>query len=283
MWFKKKRTPEKRELLTIIIKNGQLSTIENFNSFQTRAESSIKMLMDTFKLGISNQELYFNIHTGDFPSEGIIQPNNFYYCCDRKENLSNVFPDFIFDHWKQAGIETYHETVDSIVKASTIPFKHGRMLWIGNVQTNPVRSKIIAYSNEYPELIEAYDTCVDQFVNGNKKAPYVSLPDHTKYKYLIDIEGRGFSGRLKLLLHTKRLLFIQERKWKSYYHFDLEPYVHFIPVKNDLSDLIPQIQLVEKEGASYYQMITNNAYEFASANLTYERAIQRIQKLLNNQ
>ncbi|WP_293305015.1 glycosyl transferase family 90 [Pedobacter sp. UBA5917] len=236
--------------------------------------------MDAIKLGIDKDQS-FSLHTGDFPL-GDISPNNFYYCCDRKENLHTAFPDFIFDHWQQAGIKDFNLTVKEITEASSQAFVNNTMLWIGNVQTHPNRKKIIEYSQQFPELIETYDTCVDQHVIDGKKVPYISLADHTKYKYLIDIEGRGYSGRIKLLLYTKRLLFIQERQWKSYYHFELEPYKHFIPVKNDMSDLIQQIEFIEKQGQAYYENIVNNAFNFAAENLNYESAVKRIQNLLNS-
>ncbi len=281
MWFKSKKSKEEpRELLKIAFKNGQISSIENFNSFQTRAESSLKMIIDAAKYGVSTADLSFNLHTEDFPL-GEVKPNNFYYCCDSEEKLSSVFPDFIFDHWQQVGIDDYGSTVEKIIELASLPFTHEKMLWIGNVKTNIIRKKIIEYGRQFPEVIEAYDTCVDQYIEGNKKVPYISLSDHTKYKYLIDIEGRGYSGRLRLLLYTKRLVFIQERQWKSYYHFELEPYKHFIPVKNDLSDLMSQIAFVEQKGQSFYNEICENAFSFAKDNLTYEKAVMRIRNIIN--
>ncbi|MGE4512896.1 MAG: glycosyl transferase family 90 [Chryseobacterium sp.] len=281
MWFKKKKTQEQvKELLNITIRNGQIALAENHNSFQTRAESSLKQILDAIAMGVPEKEIIFSLHTGDFPVKKPVK-GDFYYCCERKEDLDFVFPDFIFDHWKQAGIPSFGNTVSEISEAAKQPYDYKRILWIGNVQTNIIREKIIQYSEKFPDLIEAYDTCVDQVVDGKKDIPYISLKDHTKYKYLIDIEGRGYSGRIKMLLFTKRLLFIQERQWKSYYHFELEPYKHFIPVKNDLSDLIQQIEFTESQGENYYDNITQNAYNFAVENLRYEKAVARIQKLIS--
>lgn len=281
-WKKKKVQEPQRELLNITTKNGQISSVENYNSFQTRAESSLKQVLDAIKLGIPQHDIKLSLHTGDFPTEPLIK-GNFYYCCDKKEDLDFVFPDFIFDHWQQAGIPDFKKTVLEIREEADKPYIHSRMLWIGNTQTHPIRNKIIEYAEQYPDLIEAYNTYVDQVVIGEKKdIPYISLKDHTQYKYLIDIEGRGYSGRIKMLLFTKRLLFLQDRQWKSYYHFELEPYKHFIPVKNDLSDLMDQIHFVEQQGEEYYRNITQNAYDFAVENLQYEKAIQRIQKLISS-
>ncbi|REC47079.1 glycosyl transferase family 90 [Chryseobacterium pennipullorum] len=281
LWKKKKKQESPRELLNITTRNGQIASVDNHNSFQTRAESSLKQVLDAIKLGIPQHEIQFSLHTGDFPTESLVK-GNFYYCCEKKEDLDFVFPDFIFDHWQQAGIPDFKKTVSEIQKEAEKPYLHPRMLWIGNVQTHPNREKIIKYSEQYPDLIEAYNTYVDQAVLGGKKdIPYITLKDHTHYKYLIDIEGKGYSGRIKMLLFTKRLLFLQDRVWKSYYHFELEPYKHFIPVKNDLSDLMEQMRFAEQQGEEYYRTITQNAYDFAVENLQYEKAVQRIQKLIS--
>lgn len=69
----------------------------------------------------------------------------------------------------------------------------------------------------------------------------VSLEDHTKYKYLIDASGQGYSARIKYLLFSRRPLFIIDREYWDWIGIDLIPWVHFIPVKADLSDLLDQI------------------------------------------
>ena len=76
-------------------------------------------------------------------------------------------------------------------------------------------------------------------------AAFVSLAGHCRYRYLIDLEGAGYSGWLKLLLFAGRPLFIQTR-WRREFFFDgLVPFKHYIPVKQDLSDLSSQIDLAE--------------------------------------
>ncbi len=280
MRFFRKKKENPKELLHINLKNGQFSRAENYNSFQTRAESSLKLILEAIMLGVHNKDFEFYLHTVDFPTEKI-EKGHFYYCCDQPENLDSVFPDFIFDHWKQAGIPDFKKTVLEISEAAEKQFIHSKMLWIGNVETNPIRKKILEFSVKYPHIIEAYNTAVDQFIIEKKDIPYISLADHTQYKYLIDVEGRGYSGRIKMLLFTKRVLFIQERRWKSYYHFELVPFKHFIPVKNDLSDLLEKINFVENQGENYYQEMAQNAFDFAEENLHYHNAVKRINNLIS--
>jgi len=87
--------------------------------------------------------------------------------------------------------------------------------------------------------------------------------------FLIDIEGNGYSGRLKYLLWSHRPLLIVERNQHEYFFDYLEQWVHYIPVNNDLSDLITKInwcfQNYEKA-----LIIAENAYNFSKKYLTRE-------------
>ena len=67
---------------------------------------------------------------------------------------------------------------------------------------------------------------------------HVTLEDHTKYKYLIDCSGQGFSGRVKILMHTHRLLFLLDRKYWDWLTMDIQPWIHYVPVNEDASDII---------------------------------------------
>lgn len=275
--FKKKRY----EYINIDIRNGCVFSSNSYLNFQSRSDSTLKMVIDTLKNNFKgNFRKKIRIYTGDYPNLKP-QKNSFFYCCEKHENNQNAFPDFGFDSWPQAGILDYSTLTSQISEEGKKEPIYNKLFWIGNAKTHPIRDKFLEISANNTDLIEAYSTYVDQFVIDHKEVPYVSLQDHTKYKYLIDIEGNGYSGRLKILLFTKRLLFIQDRKWKEFYHFELKPYVHFIPVKNDLSDLLDQIKMVREKGEDFYNEIVNNASEFAKNNLTYGHALERIKTLIN--
>lgn len=277
--FKRKNTNIHEEVIEFELSEGKIVQIKNHNSFQTRGESTIKMVMDALKRNPIDFTGTFKVYTGDFPT-GEIESNAFYYSCNSSKKLEQTLPDFVFDGWPQAGIPSYELVTQEIATNGELPYKSPKLLWIGNSKTHSNRDIFLSIAAEYPHFIDAFNTCVDQFVLHKEAVKYISLQDHTQYKYLIDIEGRGYSGRLKLLLFSKRLLFIQDRPWKEFYHFDLKPYVHYIPVKRDLSDLIAQINFVESQGEEYYNTIANNAYLYASENLRYDQAITRITKLL---
>ena len=280
-----------RALLSVQFLHGKVLSINNINCFQTRGESTAKMILDAVNLfpateGIKDQHIY--VHTSDHPREDIgphgeLLPNHFYYSCDKPEDLNHVFPDFAFDAWPQVGIASYMDTVTQILANAQKPYTSNKLFWIGAI-THSSRINFLNIAQTRPDLIEAIYTNVDRhFIEDAPPVRYVSLPEHTNYKYLIDIEGVGWSARLKYLLFTHRVLFIQERRWKQYYLYELEPYKHFIPVRNDLADLIQQIELVEKEGENFYKYIVNNALNYAVNNLQYIHAIKRIRQLISNQ
>jgi hypothetical protein len=107
-----------------------------------------------------------------------------------------------------------------------------------------------------------------------KATKYVSLPDHTQYKYLIDVPGVGYSARVKLLLFSGRPLFYVIRSENESYFKDLKPFKHYIPVRADLSDLEEKYQWAEKN-PDVARQIAQNALEYAKNNLTTRAAVFR--------
>ena len=107
----------------------------------------------------------------------------------------------------------------------------------------------------------------------------IPMYEQLKYKYLIDIQGNGYSGRLKYLLHSGRLIFMQDRKWKAYYHFKLKPYVHFVPIKEDFSDMYEQLEWAENNPGKIAEII-QHATDFALTELKYENVILELRTKL---
>jgi hypothetical protein len=161
--------------------------------------------------------------------------------------------------------------------------------WIGNIysplpdviefHTRPVLKKI---GDANPDLLETFHVRAPNYLIDDTLPHYLSLPNLVKkYKYLIDIGGNGYSGRLKFLLFSKRPLLIVERNYIEYFHNELIPYVHFIPVKMDLSDLLEQIQWM-KNNEKKCNEIANNALDFAVNNFTEDKLLERVNFVYRN-
>jgi hypothetical protein len=102
------------------------------------------------------------------------------------------------------------------------------------------------------------------------------------YAYLLDIGGWGYSGRLKYLLFSRRPLLFVQRRYVEYFHEDLIPYYHYIPVKEDLSDLVSQASWM-MENREKAHNIAENAYQYAVANLTQAKAYERARQVFISQ
>jgi len=110
-----------------------------------------------------------------------------------------------------------------------------------------------------------------------RSTKYISLTDLIKtYSILIDIEGNGYSGRLKYLLWSHRPVIIVDRPHKEYFFEFLEEWKHYIPVKRDLSDLIEKTQWC----LTNYFKAQEIAYEFSKKYLTRNACYEQWNKII---
>lgn len=79
--------------------------------------------------------------------------------------------------------------------------------------------------NECQELLEMYDW-----------RPFQSISEAGKYKYVLDVDGNGWSSRFKRLMTSNSLIF-KATVYPEWFTDRIQPWVHYIPVKYDYSDL----------------------------------------------
>jgi hypothetical protein len=187
------------------------------------------------------------VHTGDRPiNDG--DPSWRSLAFARADGFTDVpVPDFLFDGWPQVGLGDYEDAAATAARAGHDAALSMRLGWIGNCDTNPVRWQMYALAREHPGLFDVQHV---SWVPDPSGAPmssaagnHLSLHEQVRrWGLLIDIEGRGWSARLKLLLHSGRPVFIQERPWSEWFWPALRPMEHFIPVRRDLSDLVERVE-----------------------------------------
>lgn len=197
-------------------------------------------------------------------------------------------PDYIFYYWKSANIYSFEDTKNKIIESSNIEPIIDKVGWFGNIYspandviefyTRPLLFEIGYKNKELFDIVHVYP--INNEINNNNPN-YLSLYDLTKYKYLIDIGGNGYSGRLKFLLFSKRPILLVDRNYIEYFHDDLIPYKHYIPVKMDLSNLLEQVNWIKNNYEESLE-IANNAFEFAINNFTLDKLLDRIYYVYNN-
>lgn len=72
--------------------------------------------------------------------------------------------------------------------------------------------------------------------------------------------------RFPYLLAGDALVFKQDSVYYEFFYNDLKPWVHYVPFKQDLSDLVERIQWAMKHEDEVLSII-QNAREFAKKNL----------------
>ncbi|KAJ7288454.1 glycosyl transferase family 90-domain-containing protein [Mycena rebaudengoi] len=116
------------------------------------------------------------------------------------------------------------------------------------------RFRLVELARNHSDLIDARmtrfaethctdDTCdrdgiIKEYDIGGPMSP---KEDIYHYKYLLDVDGNTFSGRYFGLLRSGSLVF-KSTVFDEYFNEWLRPYVHYIPVQADLSDLVEKIE-----------------------------------------
>lgn len=94
-------------------------------------------------------------------------------------------------------------------------------------------------------------------------ASFCSLEDHLKYKYLLDIDGNSSSyERPAFILFSNSLLFKQQTSNIQWYFKGLKPFLHYIPVASDFSDMKERLNWIRSHDKNARDAI-KKANEFA--------------------
>ncbi|CCV02277.1 Putative tyrosine protein kinase [Invertebrate iridescent virus 30] len=163
-----------------------------------------------------------------------------------------------------------------------------------NVENN-TRLKLAKLSTEYPQYLNCGITNWNLRVRKNKDSEYLQIPDvenlqlvekltpeqQSNYKYLINLDGHVSAFRLSLELEMGCCILLVEspQKWKMWFSDYLEPYVHYVPVKSDLSDLIEQVKWCQTND-NKCQQIAQNSLRFAKKYLSKKGILDNLEKTI---
>ena len=103
--------------------------------------------------------------------------------------------------------------------------------------------------------------------------------EQAHYKYLVNVDGHVRAFRLSLELRMGCCILLVDSPYKLWYRDQLIPYEHYVPVKEDLSDLLDQIRWC-REHDSECEQIAQNALAFHNQYLSKEGALDYMQHLL---
>ena len=114
---------------------------------------------------------------------------------------------------------------------------------------------------------------------GIKLVDSMSPEQQSTYKYLINIDGHVSAYRLSLELESGSCILMVDSKYRLWYKNILKPYIHYVPVKSDLSDLIEKVKWC-KNNDEKCKKIASNAKLFADMYLCKKGILDYLEKLL---
>ena len=191
------------------------------------------------------------IHTHDTPITTAADNWRSYAFCTAPGFQDVPVPDFVFGGWPQVGIEDFDETCRAMAEAGGQPGELPVAGWIGATTTHPVRSVLHRLGQQHPDVLDVQQVeWVGDTTLGTPLATSannaMSLPQQVaRWDALVDVEGAGYSGRLKLLLHSGRPVLIADRPWREWFWDQLIPMEHYVPVRRDLSDLVERARWLQ--------------------------------------
>ena len=114
---------------------------------------------------------------------------------------------------------------------------------------------------------------------GIKLVPFLSREEQYKFKYVINIDGHVSAFRLSVELGSGSVVLLVDSPWKIWYKDLLIPYEHYVPISEDLSDLIERIQWCRKNDDKCRKIVAN-AHKFFKTYLQEDGILDYLQTTL---
>jgi hypothetical protein len=201
---------------------------------------------------------------------------------DRTSMRSILIPDFFMqDDWYGAELKEIAEAV------SAHPFdqRHEVIMWRGslsgpdyptleNFRRFP-RFQLHTMSLEHPDKIDArlcnYDfreteaaRALSSYLEGEYGSPAETLPaaGFVPYKYLISLDGVGAAWKRTATILASGSVLLLHHRWTEFFYPGMKPWVHYVPLEFDFSDLIDRYDWLVAHPAQARQ-IAENGWRFA--------------------
>ncbi|KAJ7585673.1 glycosyl transferase family 90-domain-containing protein [Mycena floridula] len=170
----------------------------------------------------------------------ILIPTEYYYQ-DAWWSPKYAYPDNIL--WSEKKAQLYwrgHGTGGRIHGSSYHNFSRFHISDIAKEHPDILNVQVTKMQTEH---CEATGDCDVDAINKEYGISGQNDPreDGYKYKFVMDLDGNTFSGRYLGLLRSGSLIF-KSTVFTEFFHYWLKPYVHFIPVRQDLSDLVEKVE-----------------------------------------
>lgn len=271
----------KKNLALINIKDGNINYSSNFSD-EYANDKLIPILKSVIRVMKSNNRIpdgYYFIATVDGVHKEYSWPLlSFASDADLVAKKKVILiPDFE----AHKGYTTLFNTIDYAINKYPWPQKKPYIFWRGSptgdeFSKDPFATPRLMFmkiiSNGSYEYVNAGFTGYFSGGKHQKKLyPYLKKLFHLAepvnpssslaYKYLLDIDGHSCSySRMAWILTSNSLLFKVESNKVQWYYSQLLPYTHYVPIKQDFSDLSTQYEWAEANQDKVQVIIKNARY-----------------------
>lgn len=215
------------------------------------------------------------------------------------------FTDGCSKEYSKNVIKDIHTNWDS---KKPICIFRGSATGCGNTLENNMRLKAADISVDYPDLLDAGITdwkerpkkymgqeikIIDKKAFRFELSNFIDNKTKSAYKYILNIDGYVSAFRLSSEFRMNSVVLIVISHYKLWFSHLLKPYVHYVPVLEDLSDLITQIiwckehdtecKKIAKNGLLFYEkyLSKNGIFNYLETNLKIIYKNKNLKNLLD--
>jgi protein glucosyltransferase len=172
------------------------------------------------------------------------------------------------------GIGDWDKFRESITRSSGDWSSKRDQAFFRGSRTSSERDGLILLSRSNSHVIDAQYTKNQAWRSladtlGMEPAGTISFESQCKYKYLLNMKGVAASFRYKHLFLCKSLVLNVDSEWIEFFYPFLQPWIHFVPVNTDFSDLIIKLQFL-RDNDQIAERIADRGFQFIWNHLTTE-------------
>ena len=144
------------------------------------------------------------------------------------------------------GVSFFDDTFESLLHFNSLDYelRYDQMLFTGNIKETGIGFR---YGRAMFAAMAKMDKKRPPDFISNTHPPFYTYSQQARYRYILSLSGGGAWTFYRMYAFlTGSLIFCQDGPQKLWYYDYFKPMIHFVPVKEDLSDLKEKLMWARK-------------------------------------
>lgn len=257
---------------------------------------------------IGAETIPFIVNSRDFDSCGVNAYPIITFSTFAKKNpeeacIPIAVPSYdVWDMYKNFNSRSWDELLRERNRKFPWASKINKAIWRGSATGNVnvyhdwrdlPRAQLVLFSQNNPNLLDAGFTSVSQWnetaLSEMQKSGFMKkimpIEDFQKFKAIVDIDGNSWSSRFVSLLCMNSIVLKVVPNYVEYTFFELQPWVHYVPVHGNLSNLEEMLRLAtsdDKRKAKMIESIVRNANNWCRQKMTGSQMVTDMSWIINS-